>query len=1704
MTRRTDSISPMDVAGSAIAVVGLSCRAPGADDPEELLANSLNGTRSIRNLTEQELQEAGVPDEVRSQRDYIRARGTIDGLKYFDWQFFKYTQPEACLIDPQFRLLLELTWRALENAGHMPEPSQRVGAFVTTSSNYGWLKFISECSGTDVFHHTFSANREFFAMLLSYRLGLTGPSINVNTTCSSSLVAVHQAILALRNGDCDVAVAGGAAVSFPLNCGYLYRKGGIMSGDGFCRPFESRADGTVRGDGGGIVVLKPLRSALKARDHIYAVIRGSAVNNDGSQKIGFTAPGVVGQSRVIASALADAAINSRQVTYIETHGTGTALGDAVEMEALKANYGGSALLPCRLAAVKANIGHLDAAAGVVGLIRTILCLQHRVRPGMCGFETAHPQLKIEGSRFDLRPNSASWEADESRFAAVSSFGIGGTNAHQILQEAAPVDGESLAPDYAIWPLSAQNEISLEAMTDSVLELAHRAGLFKTAIGRSLSAGRRHMPVRRAFVVGNPADTWAALRARDSTVVKDGVAPAEGPLSAIFLGTPQVIESCRALLAHEPSFRPIVDQLLSQDKHGSADEFMGALEGQPNHPTDQVVIYATVAICAWFCAVSPKIEYASCGLGRLADLVVRKQSSLADVCAFVGDYRETLSGVLGRDAMRVLGMEHQAGQLKLYSFTHEGDLVAEVLAERNVVDRLAAALKPLFASIYRSDPERNHFSPDSQISAALSHLLMLDNVRRLSTSRHASPILCFEGRLGGQLASSGREIASCDGTGIVRHKAIISALAAAWTKGAALDWPFLYSTHSATKYPVSGYCFRRQLCWPTRPAKSAPDRETPAESAVLEIGVPVWLRRALPPEPRHTEPTIDLWFAPKKNVPRDERRRTTTLVTCGDSFAREQNQTAIRPASFDDYVALCRIIVFGETPITIVHQWSQLIESGTDIHNLASAAAHGLGSLVLLMKALHEVHPGRACRIAVLTSNTHAVRSSEPVNPLRALALGFVRGVGAEFPHIRSALIDIEGERLGSAFHEVHAGLPDTDVAYRGQQRLVLAYSRLRDTPTERLPPLDPQGVYLITGGSGGIGNSLAETLVASGARVALLSRGGKAVHGTSDLIMAGYACDISDRTQLHQTIAAIHEAQGPVRGVFHAAGIAGGQRLTALDVVSIHEGLKAKVLGLLNLLEVLDWEKVEFFTSFSSVTAIKPGPGQIVYAAANAFLDASVATLRSHPGVHATSVNWGTWKDVGMGRRFFDSIAHSSRELRGIPTRSGIDLALALTASPLSNVAVVAADADSALRWHNVAIVRRHSGGPANAISGGDIRGLVKSVCERVVGKSLEPAEDLYTAGLDSVQALDIVDHLQKHLGQIVHVTALSEARTIDQLCAYIERHYSDQRPATASLSPPHATVVAVLQKHKPRIRACASSNDPIVFILSAPRSGSTLLRVILAGNSRLFAPQELGLLGLDALGEATKASTDHGLHPLDGCRNALMHLLGVDADEAAVRLSSLGVETGPALLQALQRLAAPRVLVDKTPSYSLFPEILESMERCFPNARYLHLLRHPNAMIHSYTEAKMDLLLPPEIRDGLSLPSCKIAQANWAISNRNILDFLGTRRADQYLQFWYEDLVSEPDGIVRELCAFLNIPYSAKMIQVYDGRPDRMTDGLRERSRMIGDVKFNSFRTIERARKDAWKAAPQIDALEETTRAVFQQALAVVEPRSHVFQDPA
>ena len=888
MTRPTD---PASYPESAIAVIGMAVRVPGAPDVQRFWDNLVAGVESVT--------IGPAPD------DHIAAAGVLDGVELFDAAFFGIPAGEAAELDPQHRLFLECAWSALEAAGHGPGAAPiRAGVYGgATYSTYLMEHLMPDAAarGASARDNVWGFARDFLAMRVAYKLGLTGPAMTIQTGCSTSLVAIHVACQALIAGECELALAGGVGLSLPQLAPYRYHEGGIRSADGHCRAFDIRGTGTVAGNGAGVIVLRRLADALADRDPIRAVVLGTALNNDGSAKAGFAAPSVDGQARAIREALDIAGVAATDISYVEAHGTATPLGDPVELAALKQAFAGAPRASCGIGSVKTNLGHLDAAAGVVAVIKTALALEHRVLPASLHFTAPNPQLGIEDSPFYVVAERQAWTGPAPLRAGVSGFGIGGTNAHLVMEQPPVPDADPPRRGEELLVISAKTATALDRATGELADVLRTGDAPLADLAHTLQVGRARFAVRR-FAVGSDrhalADALAGTRHGGARAGRDASRNAEDRDAVfVFPGSGAQRVHMAAELRGEAGFAAAFD-----DCAGRARALLGldlrrvVFPGPDEHDAmaqkldDPVVSQTAIFACSWAIAqqwlawgVAPRAllghslgEYAAACLAGVFSLddalriVVERgrilerlpPSGMTSVLASVEQVAPQLDAGLSISAINGAGTCVVAGPIAALARLEAALAAAGVELRRlrfarathtplldphlAAFERLVAAARPRAPTLRMvSAVTGTWLAPAQATDPAYWRRQFRDTVRfgdALSTLLSSGRRAVIEAGPGSALSALVRQHPAAAGHAVVTtapgpssaapSRRALDALGEAWVAGVAIDWQRFRGDERRRRVPLPTYSFDRERHWidAAPDAPSGPGRRAVAAPA----------------------------------------------------------------------------------------------------------------------------------------------------------------------------------------------------------------------------------------------------------------------------------------------------------------------------------------------------------------------------------------------------------------------------------------------------------------------------------------------------------------------------------------------------------------------------------------------------------------------------------------------------------------------------------------------------------------------------------------------------------------------------------------------------------------------------------------------------------------------------------------------------------
>ncbi|WP_410635851.1 SDR family NAD(P)-dependent oxidoreductase [Amycolatopsis sp. cmx-4-83] len=1285
-----------------IAIVGMAARVPGAGDLRQFWRNLVDGVESIKPATREELLARGADPATLDDPSWVNATTVVDGFDEFDADLFGMTSREAEITDPQHRVFLEACHSALTDGGYDPA---RYGGAIGVYGGTGRTGYLIEnllrnervlASQHGGIGMSTGNQPSYLTTSVSYKLNLRGPSLAIHTACSTSLVAVHLACEALRNGECDLALAGGVNLEMPHGIGYMGVEG-FTSPDGHVRAFDAGANGTVWSSGVGVVLVKRLSQALEDGDHIRAVVLGNAINNDGATKVGFSAPSVAGQTEAIAQAVGMAGVNPRTIGYVEAHGTGTALGDPIEITSLSTVYGHG--VPdtgwCAIGSVKSNIGHLSQAAGVVALIKTVLAMEHGLIPPTINYEEANPGIDFPRSPFHPATTVTKWEAaDTPRRAGVSSFGVGGTNAHLVLEEApAPRRHRRPRPAHLL-RVSAKTPETLATAVERLADrLAGDVDLDLADVAHTLAAGRTEYPHRAVVVARDSEDAVDGLR--DPRRLATAQA---GELKVAFLFSGQGSQYAgmgAELYRSEPVFATAFDECCELSGLPGLKELVLGRGGDAELKETR---YTQPALFA--------VEYALARLWR--SWGVRPGAMIGHS---VGEYvAATVAGVFTlADAMRLVVRRGE-----LMQAMPAGAMLAVQLDEESVAKRLPEGLSIAgvngpgtcvvagpsgavadFASLLKSsDVQCRELVTSHAFHSPMMDPILAEFTEAVAAVPRSAPSLPFLSNLTGgwitaeqatdpaywaahlrravrfgdcvrTLAGGGERwaLVECGPghqlAGLARGQVpkgspapqpslpgrsdregdvetLYAAAGLLWTHGVSVDL-----TTDGHRVPLPGYPYARKRYWvDPDPKGTLAELAQPSGPLPLDewFAVPSW--RQAGPELRR-EPFASCLAFVGDDVLADLLRDAGVAVTevrPGDAFTTTERGFTVRPGVREDYDEL--VAALGDRPERVVHAWAL---DGTETG--MAAQERGFFSVLNLVQAW-----GEPVRIDVLSTGTADVTGTDLTRPEHATLAGIARVLPLEVPGTLVRRIDVEAVTEDVVAELFRAAGTEAEVALRRGRRWVLEHTQL--TVPEAAPVLRDGGRYLITGGTGGIGVTLAEDFALRvRAKLILLTRSGlppreewdahdgtdrtgRAIRAIRRMEAAGavvlvVAADVTDPAALRRVRELAEAEFGGLDGIVHAAGLPGGGVAEVKERAAAEAVLAPKIGGTLALASAFADLPMDFVALCSSVTAVSGDFGQVDYCAANNFLD---AYARGDHGWRARVVshNWGGWDEVGM------------------------------------------------------------------------------------------------------------------------------------------------------------------------------------------------------------------------------------------------------------------------------------------------------------------------------------------------------------------------------------------------------------------------------------------------------------------------------------------
>jgi acyl transferase domain-containing protein len=1508
----------------AIAIIGLAGRFPDAVNLDDFWANLARGRESLHDFDDNEILSAGVPVSLLKDPNYVKRGTFIEGAECFDAAFFGMNPREAEVTDPQHRVFLECAWEALEDAGYAGDlrPSP-VGVYAGAGPNtyliHHVLTNLEVAESVGGYQLMLASEKDYLATRISYKLDLRGPSLSVQTACSTSLVAVSLACEQLRQGLCEMALAGGVCLTFPAKSGYLYTEGMILSPDGHCRPFDARANGTRGGAGAGIVVLRRLEDAVRDRDHIRAIIRGSAINNDGSGKIGFTAPSVDGQAAVIAAAQAAAGVEPASISYIEAHGTATQLGDPIEIAALARVFraGTDKQRFCAIGSLKSNLGHLDAAAGVAGLIKTTLSLERKAIPPSLNYDRPNPHIDFENGPFFVNDRLRPWETNGTpRRAGVSSFGIGGTNAHVVLEEAPEPSAIVKTWPCQLLTLSALSEATLHRAAADLgrwLDLHPEIDLANACY--TLQVGRKRFPHKLTLVVRTREQAVAALTGMQARAPLTGVQHATNrPVAFLFSGQGSQHHGMAARLYEiEPVFRRTLQECSDILKVYLGYDLLDALFAPAAHlePTrnghpaaaDSSVLTPEARTKL---ATRPSLEQTELTQPALFAL----EYSLARMWIHwgvtphamighsVGEFTAAcVAGVFSRsDALLLIAergrlmqqmpaggmMAVALGADRVQMFCGRGVELAAVNAPAlctvagpiEAIDELEYKLQMEGVDCRRlrtshafhsamMDPILERFRAHaSQIELHAPQIPFVSNLTgRWITAQQATdpsywarhlrhtvrfadgleelvrkeaPVLLEVGP-GDVLCTFARQCGQSEVFASLPHprsaeldsEHALSTLGHLWIAGVAVDWAKFHEHERLRRVPLPTYAFeRRAHLVPQGKAATAQNRAGKALAKNPNLAdwfyVPSWRRTAAPSELHPSrQPANGNWLVFANDTALSDAvvkalqaaGRSVATVREGANDSSGSSSYRIRPGERTDYESMLHDLTeYGQDPDHVVHLWN-VTEGRVPEH----AEETGFYSLMCLAQAFAGRENDKPRDVLVVADCLHSVGGEEIVFPEKATLLGPVKVIPKEMPYLRTRAVCVDATHTESQrdclvrdlLLEMGVDRPIRVAALRRGQRWEQVYEAQRLTEPAAVPLRD-RGVYLITGGLGGIGLVLAGWLAReSHARLILTTRGSfppradwegwLAAHAASDATAQRIAAlleletagaeiliriaDASDEQAMTSVIDEARRRWGKIDGAIHAAGLPGGGLIELRTPESVEPVLAPKIRGTRILEKLLEHDRPDFLVLCSSIDAILCRAGAVDYSAANLFLDAFAVSKNARRGTRVISIGWDTWKETGMAVNLAvsdrSSLTWGQVLEHGIGNEEGIEAVRRALSTSLAQVAIITRDlpnmlasmaVDEEAATREAETTKTMPDQAQSVLAEGSSAGAILQIWRELLAiPEIGMDENFFDLGGHSLLGTSMLSRIRRHVGVSVPLRTLFEAPTVRTLAERVD-----------------------------------------------------------------------------------------------------------------------------------------------------------------------------------------------------------------------------------------------------------------------------------------------------------------------------------------------
>ncbi|MBW8687217.1 non-ribosomal peptide synthetase/type I polyketide synthase [Chitinophaga rhizophila] len=1499
--------------GLEIAVVGLSGRFPGSANISEYWENLKGGKNCITTFTDEELSAAGISSMLLENPHYVKANAFLADKQYFDAAFFNYTPDEAELMDPQIRLFHECCWNALEDSGYVSDdPSVKIGLFGSGTPNVNWelyARLKNRSAQVDDFAASHLRMVSFLCTTVAYKLNLRGPAVFVQTACSSSLVAIVQACNSLLLGECTMALAGGVSIANDSIRGYLYKEGLIYSRDGKNRAFDSAASGTVGGEGVGVVALKRLKDALNAGDHIHAVIRGAATNNDGSAKAGFTTPGVKGQADVIRRAIKMSGVHPDTISYVETHGTATNLGDPAEIAALNEAFvslGGTLQKHCAIGTVKSNIGHLDSAAGVAGFIKTVLSLKHKQLPASLHFESANPKIPFDLGPFYVNAYLSDLKKDGKPLrAGVSSFGIGGTNAHVVLEEAPTSVAGTGSREHQLLLFSAKTPSALRNNIDTFRQFLNRQEDINIAdVAYTLQKGRSRFRYRQALTVNSREGALISLEAGHGENY-ESLGTQEDYQEIIFMFSgqgAQYANMCRDLYQKEPAFKGKVDECLqiaaqftNVDLHSIL--FPNDINGNDIKETEYaqpllfIISYALAQqLIHWGIRPASMIGHS---IGEYVAAALSGVLSLTDAIRIV-IRRGQLMSEAEKGAMLSLSMSEQQVR-ELLQYHNDLEIAVINSASSVVVSGTENAIREFEADLTKAGRQAKRLHTSHAFHSKLMEGVLAEFEKEFKNVTFGTPSIPYISNVTGQpvtfeqisrpgywsqhLRSTVQFSAGIDyllekgpavlvevGPGrslcnyvqeslsmqpvhrvvnTVRQikqvrndqEYLISKVGQLWGLGVSIQWDNFYSTEKRKRVSVPGYVFD----------KTAYTADVDAEKLIVEQ-----LAGQIPSSEVHINAAYwESSLAPNAATP---IINDTCLIIAGyENFSLAlkaalhkagTNIVMVQPGKdcvrfsdhswevdFDSAAAwddLFQQLALEFAPIGKIFYCASLDDhtEDADFEAISPLLSKGYVGLGLLAGAIARARFTHSVQIVVAGNHLAGVMDADQVNPLKCAIHAPAKIIPVEQQNIRCRVIDIPypfstdvalQQHVSLLINELHHYADDVFVAYRYGQRWTPSFKTF--VPNESYASgvqIVAGNTYLVTGGTGGMGFSVARDIVMEhDANVVIVHRSSienrtEVLQSMEEMRATGhqvtlFQADIADEEQVQLFFDFLQSKGIAVNGLIWAAGeVDFGGIMMNRDGKGLMQYVRSKIHGLLLFEKYLNFSQLDFLALFSSVGNVlyQSKFGQVAYNAANEFLQAYARYIHRKSSVHAFTINWCDWLDVGMTFKtrvretgIHDTIAVNALIADAIYPSEGIRVFHQCLGQRLPVATISKGSLKYQIRRHQHATLTNVVGetpAPILAIQNtSDYQNAILQIFGSFFGKSdIRPQDNFFELGGDSLKGMILLARLNKELGLNFTIGDLYQYPTVQQLADSRQNYETNNVLRHIPVAPPQRDYV--------------------------------------------------------------------------------------------------------------------------------------------------------------------------------------------------------------------------------------------------------------------------------------------------------------------------